>query len=56
MDIVGLATDYCVKYTAIDAIKLGYKVNVILDGCRSVAKATALKAIDEMKKCGIQLI
>ena len=34
--IMGLATDYCVKYTAIDAAKLGYNTNVILDGCRAV--------------------
>ncbi|MFP3014553.1 MAG: bifunctional nicotinamidase/pyrazinamidase [Arsenophonus sp.] len=34
--IMGLATDYCVKFTVFDAIRLGYKVTVIRDGCRGV--------------------
>jgi nicotinamidase/pyrazinamidase len=34
--IVGLATDYCVKFTVLDALDLGYTVNVITDGCRGV--------------------
>ena len=31
-----LATDYCVKFTVLDALQLGYRVNVITDGCRGV--------------------
>lgn len=34
--VMGLATDYCVKYTVLDALKLGYQVSVITDGCRGV--------------------
>jgi nicotinamidase/pyrazinamidase len=34
--IMGLALDYCVKFTAKDAVELGYKTNLILDGCRAV--------------------
>jgi nicotinamidase/pyrazinamidase len=34
--VLGLATDYCVKFTVLDALKLGYQVNVITDGCRGV--------------------
>ncbi|WP_313016834.1 isochorismatase family protein, partial [Atlantibacter hermannii] len=34
--IMGLATDYCVKFTVLDALSLGYTVNVITDGCRGV--------------------
>lgn len=34
--ILGLATDYCVKFTVLDALQLGYTVNVITDGCRGV--------------------
>jgi nicotinamidase/pyrazinamidase len=34
--VMGLATDYCVKFTVLDALKLGYTVNVITDGCRGV--------------------
>lgn len=35
--ICGLATDYCVKNTAIDAAKTGFKVNVIKDACKAIA-------------------
>lgn len=34
--VMGLATDYCVKFTVLDALTLGYAVNVITDGCRGV--------------------
>ncbi|HHT5704724.1 TPA: bifunctional nicotinamidase/pyrazinamidase [Raoultella planticola] len=34
--VLGLATDYCVKFTVLDALNLGYTVNVITDGCRGV--------------------
>lgn len=34
--IAGLATDYCVKYSVIDALQLGFAVYVIVDACRGV--------------------
>lgn len=36
--ICGLATDYCVEYTALDSIKDGFKTNVIIDACRGLAE------------------
>ena len=56
--IVGLATDYCVKYTAIDAADLGFETYVIEDACRGVnlAEGDANKAIEEMKVHGITII
>ncbi|PCQ13130.1 nicotinamidase/pyrazinamidase, partial [Klebsiella pneumoniae] len=36
LTVLGLATDYCVKFTVLDALALGYSVNVITDGCRGV--------------------
>lgn len=34
--VMGLATDYCVKFTVLDAVDLGYKVHLIADGCQGV--------------------
>lgn len=36
VDVIGLATDYCVAATALDAISLGYRTRVLLEGCRGV--------------------
>lgn len=34
--LMGLATDYCVKYSALDAVQLGYQTTIICDGCRGI--------------------
>lgn len=34
--VMGLATDYCVKYTALDARRLGFETVLVIDGCRGV--------------------
>jgi nicotinamidase/pyrazinamidase len=56
--IVGLATDYCVAFTAIDAVNLGYKVSVNTWACRAVdtPKGTLEVAIQSMKDKGIIII
>jgi len=36
LTIMGLATDYCVKYSVLDALALGYQVEVVTEGCRGV--------------------
>lgn len=48
--IAGLATDYCVKYTVLDAAKLGYEIFVIEDACRGVNlhPQDSQKALQEM--------
>lgn len=53
--VVGLALDYCVKSTAIDAHKLGFKSMVVLDGTRAVNvnPDDGDKAVEEMKGMGI---
>jgi nicotinamidase/pyrazinamidase len=53
--VYGLATDYCVKATALDAVKAGYKVTVIEGLSRGVAPDTTAKALDEMKQAGIAI-
>jgi nicotinamidase/pyrazinamidase len=54
--IYGLATDYCVKATAMDAVKSGYKVILIENLCRGVAKDTTLSALKEMESAGIKIL
>ena len=55
---MGLATDYCVKYTVLDALELGFKVNVIEDGCRGVnlLPNDSINAIKEMQEKGANII
>lgn len=52
--MMGLATDYCVKYSVLDAITLGYDVTVIEDGCRGIGDIT--EAWEEIKKAGAKVI
>ena len=56
--IMGLATDYCVKFTALDAIKLGFKTKLIIDGCRGVelSPGDIETAITEMKNAGVEIV
>ena len=53
--VYGIATDYCVKATAIDAAEAGYDVTVIENLCRSVAPDPSAKAVKEMKDKGITI-
>ena len=52
--ILGLATDYCVKFTVLDALALGYQVEVVRDGCRGVnlAPEDSDLALAEMAAAG----
>ena len=52
--ILGLATDYCVKYTALDAVGLGFGVTVVADGCRAVdvEPGDGFKALEEIRSAG----
>jgi nicotinamidase/pyrazinamidase len=54
--VYGIATDYCVRATAIDAVAAGYKVIMIKNLSRGVAPDTSQKAIDEMKVKGIVVL
>ncbi len=54
--IYGIATDYCVKATALDAKDAGYDVVVIKGLSRGVAPETTQKALDEMKSKGITIL
>lgn len=54
--IYGIATDYCVKATALDAVAAGFEVTVVEELCRGVAPETTAKALQEMKSKGITVI
>lgn len=56
--IMGLATDYCVKFTALDAIRQGFKASLIIEGVRGVEinKGDCAKSIDDMKKAGVEIV
>lgn len=55
--LCGLATDFCVKWSALDACKLGFKVYVIEDAVRGIDLNNSLQmAMDEMTKVGVRFI
>lgn len=55
VDIVGIATDHCVRATALDAVRAGLRVRVLLNFTAAVASATAKSALAEMRSAGIHL-
>jgi nicotinamidase/pyrazinamidase len=56
--VCGLATDYCVKFTALDAAQMGFKTSLIEDASRGVnLRSDDVKnAIEEMKRAGIAVV
>jgi nicotinamidase/pyrazinamidase len=55
--VVGLATDYCVKATALDAIRLGFETAVLTDAVAAVdlAPGDGDRSLDEMRTAGVTL-
>ena len=55
--VVGLATDYCVKATALDAVRLGYETSVLTEavGAVDLAPGDGAAALDEMAAAGVRL-
>ena len=56
--VCGLATDYCVMATALDAVRLGYQASVLLDGIAAVdlAPGDGDRALEEMRAAGARLV
>lgn len=56
--ILGLATDYCVKYSVLDARALGFEVHLVVDGCRAVNlhPTDEQEALKAMEQAGAKLI
>ena len=55
--VCGLATDYCVKATALDGIRLGYEVSLLPGGCAAVdlRPGDGERAIEEMRDAGVEV-
>jgi nicotinamidase/pyrazinamidase len=54
--LYGIATDYCVRATALDAIRAGLQVIVVQELCRGVAPHTSQDALKEMEKAGAVIL
>jgi len=55
--VCGLATDFCVAWTALDARKLGFAALVVEDACRAIDMQGSLAAAwEKMKKAGVKSI
>jgi nicotinamidase/pyrazinamidase len=56
VDVVGIATDHCVRATAIDAAREGFATTVLLELTAGVAAATTEDALQQMSEAGVQLV
>lgn len=56
--LLGLATDYCVKATALDAVKLGFNVKLVEEGCRGVnlVPGDVARALADLRAAGVEMI
>ena len=54
--IYGLATDYCVRATVLDALQSRYRITVVKDLCRGITPETTAEALDRMKQQGARIV
>ncbi len=56
--VMGLATDYCVKFSALDAVKLGFETFVVEDGCRGVdlEAGDSERAFETLRRAGVRVV
>ncbi|MEU9402325.1 isochorismatase family protein [Streptomyces sp. NPDC048242] len=55
VDVVGIATDHCVRATALDAAREGFQTHVLLDLTAGVAQETTDKALETLREAGVHL-
>ncbi|MFB4424105.1 isochorismatase family protein [Streptomyces sp. QL37] len=55
VDVVGIATDHCVRATALDAAREGFATHVLLDLTAGVAEGTTERALEELRTAGVEL-
>ena len=56
VDVVGIATDYCVKATAADAVAAGFTTRVLLDLTAGVAAESTAEAVEDMRAAGVDVL
>jgi nicotinamidase/pyrazinamidase len=56
VDVVGIATDYCDRATALDAVNAGFRTRLLVDLTAGVAPDTTEKAIEELSAAGVEVI
>ncbi|HZN77306.1 MAG TPA: isochorismatase family protein [Micromonosporaceae bacterium] len=56
LDVVGIATDHCVRATALDAAQEGFATTILLDLTAGVARETTDRALDQLREAGITLV
>jgi nicotinamidase/pyrazinamidase len=56
VDVVGIATDYCVKATAADAVAAGFATRVLLDLTAGVSPATTADAVESLRAAGVAIV
>jgi nicotinamidase/pyrazinamidase len=55
VEVCGIATDHCVRATALDAVREGFATELILDLCAGVAPETTSRAVEEMRAAGVRI-
>ena len=56
VDVVGLATDHCVRATALDAARGGFRTRVLTDLCAGVSPETTEQALAELREAGVEIV
>jgi len=56
VDVVGIATDYCVRATALDAVEAGFATRVLVDLTAGVSDESTAEALAEMRSRGVELV
>ncbi|MFF4753077.1 isochorismatase family protein [Streptomyces sp. NPDC002514] len=55
VDVVGIATDHCVRATALDAVREGFRTHVLLDLTAGVSADTTQHALEDLREAGVEL-
>ncbi|MBV8929614.1 MAG: isochorismatase family protein, partial [Mycobacteriaceae bacterium] len=56
VDVVGIATDYCVHATAADAAKAGFTTRVLVPLTAGVSPVSTARALDDLRGAGVELV